>query len=123
MNAVVTDPSDSFLLALRINNIPLKTLVDSGATHCFIDSTLVSDHCLPTTLLPHPMCLHLFDGLYAPDSILYEVSIPIYFSPSKTLPMTFLVTLLNSNISAVIRLHWLCHHNLLVNWVHDCIEF
>lgn len=56
----------------------IKALLDSGATHCFIDSTLVSDPSLPTTLLPQPMRLRLFNGSYAPDDILYQVTVPVY---------------------------------------------
>jgi hypothetical protein len=52
---MVTDSLDSFLLGLTISNLSVKALLDSGATHCFIDSTLVSDHHLPATLLPHAM--------------------------------------------------------------------
>jgi hypothetical protein len=120
---MVMDSLDSFLLGLNISNLPIKALLDSGATHCLIDSTLVSDHHLPTTLLPQPMHLCLFDVLYAPKYILYEVTIPVHFTPAKVLPVSFLVTPLDPNISAVIRLCWLHQHNLLVDWANNCIEF
>ena len=37
--------------------------------------------------------------------------------------MSFLVTPLDPDISAVIGLCWLRQHNLLVDWVNNCIEF
>jgi hypothetical protein len=120
---MVTDSPDSFLLALNISNLPVKALLDSGATHCFIDSALVSDHHLPTTLLPQPMWLCLFDGSYAPENILYEVTVPVHFTPTKVLLVSFLVTPLDPNVSAVIRLCWLHQYNPLVDWVNNCIEF
>ena len=104
---MVSDNPDSFLLGLKISDLSVTALLDSGATHCFIDSTLVSDHRLPTNLLPQPMHLRLFDGSYASENIAYEVTVPVSFAPDKVLPVSFLVTPLDSEISAVIGLCWL----------------
>jgi len=41
--------------------ISIQTLVDSGSTHCFLDSAFARGHSLPTTPTP-PVELHLFDG-------------------------------------------------------------
>ena len=120
---MVTDCPDSFLLGLSISDIPVKALLDSGATHCFIDSALVSNHRLPITPLPQPMHLRLFDGSYASENIVYEVTIPVSFAPGKILPVSFLVTPLDPEISAVIRLHWLHQYNLLVDWANNRINF
>ena len=120
---MVTDSTDSFLLGLNIFDVPINALLDSGATHCFIDSTLISDHRLPMTLLPQPMRLCLFDGSYAPEKNLYEVTVPIYFTPAKVLPVSILVTPLDPNVSAVIGLRWLRQHNLLVDWANNRIEY
>jgi hypothetical protein len=123
LSAMVTDSPDSFLLGLHISNVPIKALLDSGATHCFIDTTLVSDHRLPATLLPQPMRLCLFDGSYAPEPIIYQVTIPVHFTPAKVLAVNFLVTPLDPDVSAVIGLRWLRHHNPLVDWANNRIEF
>jgi len=120
---MVTDCPDSFLLGLTISDIPVKALLDSGATHCFIDSALVSDHRLPITPLPQPMRLRLFDGSYASENIVYEVTVPVSFAPGKILPVSFLVTPLDPEISAVIGLHWLRQYNLLVDWANNRIDF
>src|SRR5258708_39479056 len=114
LSAMVSHNLDSFLLGLKLSNISIKALLDSGATHSFIDSLLVSDHCLPTTLLPQPMRLRLFDGSYAPEDIQYEVTLPVYFAHDKVLPVSFLVTPLDPDVSAVIGLRWLRQHNLFV---------
>jgi len=120
---MVTDCPDWFLLGLTISDIPVKALLDSGATHCFIDSALVSGHRLPITPLPQPMHLRLFDGSYASENIVYEVTIPVSFAPGKILPVSFLVTPLDLEISAVIGLRWLRQYNLLVDWANNHIDF
>jgi len=123
LSAMVTDCPGSFLLGLTISDIPVKALLDSSATHCFIDSALVSNHHLPITPLPQPMCLHLFDGSYVSENIVYEVTIPVSFAPGKILPVSFLVTPLDPEISAVIGLCWLHQYNPLVDWVNNHIDF
>jgi hypothetical protein len=120
---MVSDSSDSFLLSLNISKISIKALLDSGATHCFIDSSLVSDHCLPSTPLLKPLRLHLFDGSYAPELIDYKVTIPVQFAPGTILLVSFLVTPLDPDISAVIGLSWLHQHNPLVDWANNRINF
>jgi len=74
---MVSDSSDSFILNLSYSKIPIKTLLDSGATHCFINSSFVSDHWLPVRTLPQPLHLCLFDRSYSADPITYEVTIPV----------------------------------------------
>jgi len=123
LSVMVSDSPDSFILNLSYSRIPIKTLLDSGATHCFIDSSFVSDHRLPVCTLPHPLRLHLFDGSYSPDPITYEVTIPILFDVAHTILVTFLVTPLDPDISAVLGISWLCQHNPSVNWVTSCIHF
>jgi len=120
---MVSDSSDSFILNLSYSKIPIKTLLDSGATHCFINSSFVSDHRLPVCTLPQPLRLRLFDGSYSTDPITYEVTIPILFDVDRTIPVTFLVTPLDPDVSAVLGISWLCQHNPLVNWATSRIHF
>jgi len=108
LSVMVSDSSDSFILNLSYLKIPIKTLLDSGATHCFINSSFVSDHWLPVHTLPHPLHLHLFDGSYSTDPITYKVTIPILFDVDHTIPVTFLVTPLDPDVSAVLGISWLC---------------
>ena len=120
---MVSNSSDSFLLNLSYSKIPIKTLLNSGATHCFLDSSFVSDHRLPVQSLPQPLCLCLFDGSFSADPIVYEVTLLIHFDHSHTIPITFLVTPLDPDITAVLRISWLHQQNLLIDWASSCIDF
>ena len=45
----------------HLNKILFQALVDSGSTHCFVDSEFVDTHHLKTSTTP-PVALCLFDG-------------------------------------------------------------
>ena len=98
-------------------------LLNSGATHCFLDSSFVSDHRLPAQSLPQPLHLCLFDGSFSADPIVYEVTLPIHFNHSHTIPITFLVTPLDPDITAVLGISWLHQLNLLIDWASSHIHF
>src|SRR5258708_2242728 len=123
LSVMVSDSIDSFILNLSYSKIPIKALLDSGAMHCFIDSSLVSDHCLPAQPLSQPLRLCLFNRSFATNPIKYKVTIPILFAPGQVIPVSFLVTPLDPDISAVIGISWLCQHNPLIDWANNCIHF
>ena len=120
---MVLDSKDSFLLNLSYSKIPIKALLDSGATHCFLNSSLVSDHQLPVRTLPQPLRLCLFDGSFSADPIVYEVTLPIRFDHTHTIPITFLVTPLDPDITAVLGISWLRQLNPLIDWASSRIHF
>ena len=75
-------------------------LVDSGSTHCFLDSAFARGHFLPTTpTLAVELCL--FDGTL--NNIISEVvSLPVKFPSGECMTLDFYVTLLDSCYSLVL---------------------
>ena len=114
---------DSLMLSLSslytLDIIP--TLIDSGSSHCFIDSSFVLGHELPVSDVT-PKCLHLFDGTYG-TTIKQETDLPVKFPSRETLSIRFLVTPLEPSCSAVLGYNWLAHHNPLVDWATSSITF
>ena len=82
-------------------------LVDSGSTHCFLDSVFARGHSLPTTSTP-PVELHLFDGTL--NNIISEVVLlPVKFPSGECMTLDFYVTPLHSCCSLVLGHSWLTH--------------
>ena len=61
----------------HLNKIPFQALVDSGSTHCFVDSKFVNTHYLKTSTTPL-VAFYLFDG--SSNSIISEIVSQIRYS-------------------------------------------
>ena len=102
-------------------SMPLRALVDSGSSHCFIDISVAQKYSLPLRSIA-PIPLRLFDGL-SRSMIQFMVTLPIVFSSGKICNIPFYVTTLDNSASAVLGYDWLTRYNPLVDWVNGRITF
>ena len=100
---------------------PISALVDSGSSHCFVDSKFVNKHSLETyTITPLELCL--LDS--SSNTFVTEaIKLNIKFSTGEVTSKTFFVTSLDSSCVLVLGHSRLTHYNPFIDWVLGHIEF
>ena len=88
----------------HLNKILFQALVDSGSTHCFVDSEFVDIHYLKTSATL-PVALYLFDS--SSNSTIFKIAnlpiiFSIIFSTSDYINLDFYVIPLDSSCSLVL---------------------
>jgi Retroviral aspartyl protease len=96
-------------------------MIDCGSSHCFIDSHYAKVNHFLVVSVPR-MRLCLIDRS-SPSYIMCATDISVRFPCGTTHQVRFLITKLDTEFPAVLRLDWLTLHNLLINWADSSVTF
>ncbi|KAI0349355.1 hypothetical protein OH77DRAFT_1582321, partial [Trametes cingulata] len=96
--SALSDPS-SLHIQLYSDSIPtqFRALIDSGSSHCFLDSQFVEQYGVPTNSVP-PLRLSLFDGS-SNHVITQSTTLPVHFPSGEVIDIDFYVTPLDKSVS------------------------
>ena len=126
--AALSDPTlsdpDSFFTSVSLPTLDYTTttgLVDSGSSHCFIDTDFINNNNVPTYDIPH-LALRLLDGSVN-TLITHAADIPIRLSTGDIITLTFFVTKLDPVCALVFGHNWLHKYNPSIDWLASQILF
>ena len=116
--AVESPIPNSFFIHVSIPHFPnlsFNSLLYCSSSHCFLDEHFARSNYFPITPIS-PMKLRLLDGSLA-GIITHASTISVKFPCGTLLQIWFLLTKLDRDFPAILRLDWLTLHNPLIDWV------
>jgi hypothetical protein len=124
LNAIISPKVKALLIpviSLHFLNLSFSCMIDCGSSHCFIDSHYAKVNHFPIVSIPQ-MKLHLIDRS-SPSYITRATDISVRFPCGTTHQGRFLITKLDTEFPAVLRLDWFTLHNPLINWADSSVTF
>lgn len=124
-----TVPSTSSYLSVSLSlqwgsrDLQITAIIDSGASGCFIDQTLVRSHHLPMQLKSRPLSLFVVDGTpIKTGPVLHETG-PICLLLGHHKETINLDIVPSPIFPLILGLPWLRTHNPMIDWIKGTLTF
>uniref|UniRef100_A0A8C5M421 Gypsy retrotransposon integrase-like protein 1 n=1 Tax=Leptobrachium leishanense TaxID=445787 RepID=A0A8C5M421_9ANUR len=124
-------PSEStYLLSFDIvlqwedKKIPLRAMIDSGASNCILDSSLAHRVCVPVHNKEYPIKIQVVDGSSLSSGVVTHETLPIQVWAGPRHQETLSFDLIPSPMFPVILgIPWLRQHDPMIQWSTGLISF
>ena len=125
LNAVSFSAPSTLFINLKTKTLQnIRTLINSSASDCFIDSRFALDSHLQFSNLKTPLQLSLFDGSIATQGLISQsTTLDVSFPCSTQQKIRLLLTPLARSTAVVLGYSWLRLHNPLIDWVAHELTF
>jgi hypothetical protein len=118
---IFTHPSTIFIENLAIS-VP-DTLIDSGASSCFIDSDFVKKFGIPTVKKKYPITIEAIDGKLLGSGMIKQETLPLTLEISGHQERLCFNVIQSPSYSVILGMTWLSSHNPKINWKDRTISF
>ena len=100
-----------------------STLIDSGASSCFIDRQLVYINKIPTRKKDFPIAVEVIDGRKLESGSISDENLPIRFKIGEHEEELTFNVIKSPKYPLILGMPWLAKHNPRVNWLDRNLSF
>ena len=100
-----------------------KTMIDSGATSCFMDRGFAERNGIMLNLKPYPIAVEVIDGRQLESGYIREETIPVLFSIGQHEEYLVFNIIKSPKYPLILGMSWLTLHNPRINWNSRVVEF
>ena len=115
----------SFPVSIHFKSISIRslTLLDSGATTCFMDEMFVRKHKFPVVQLSKPIPVEAIDGHMLSSGAITKAIVPLILQLRDHQEVLTFYIITSPRHPVILGLSWLKEHNPVVNWCNRSITF
>ena len=121
-----TSPALSVKSTITYNNLYINinnTLIDSGASACFIDNDFAERHKIVKVKRNKSSVVRMIDGRTLSSGAVTEITEPLLLTMGEHTERIVFNVIRSPSYPIILGMTWLKHHNPIINWKDKTIKF